>query len=141
MGQGFKQASLGECILKAIKPNSVLPPLLFGLGVENGDGIGSKSLLTEILKLGYAISYDEVKRDKQSVSMDEDHKLDHIKDAFIHFVVDNLDYNIDTLDGKGTFHGMYIIDCSVLNKYVPGKRVKRILTILKKRNNQEKSHP
>ena len=141
MGQGFKQASLGECILKAIKPNSVLSPLLFGLGVENGDGIGSKSLLTEILKLGYAISYDEVKRDKQSVSMDEDHKLDHIKDAFIHFVVDNLDYNIDTLDGKGTFHGMYIIDCSVLNKYVPGKRVKRILTILKKRNNQEKSHP
>ena len=141
MGQGFKQASLGECILKAIKPNSVLPPLLFGLGVENGDGIGSKSLLTEILKLGYAISYDEVKRDKQSVSMDEDHKLDHIKDAFTHFVVENLDYNINTLDGKGTFHGMYIIDCSVLNKYVPGKRVKRILTILKKRNNQEKSHP
>ena len=141
MGQGFKQASLGECILKAIKPNSVLPPLLFGLGVENGDGIGSKSLLTEILKLGYAISYDEVKRDKQSVSMDEDHKLDHIKDAFTHFVVDNLDYNINTLDGKGTFHGMCIIDCSVLNKYVPGKRVKRILTILKKRNNQEKSHP
>ena len=129
MGQGFKQASLGECILKAIKPNSVLPPLLFGLGAENGDGIGSKSLLTEILKLGYVISYDEVKRDKQSVSMDEYHKLDHIKDAFTHFVVDNFDYNTDTLDGKGTFHGMYIIDCSVLNKYLPGKRVKRILTI------------
>ena len=28
------QASLGQCILKAIKSNSVIPPLLFGLGVE-----------------------------------------------------------------------------------------------------------
>ena len=73
--------------------------------------------------------------------MDEDHKLDHIKDAFTHFVVDNFDYNTDTLDGKGTFHGMYIIDCSVLNKYLPGKRVKRILAIKRKRNNLEKSHP
>ena len=54
MGQGFKQASLGGCILKAIKPNSVLPPLLFGLGVENNHGIGLKTRLTEISKLGYA---------------------------------------------------------------------------------------
>ena len=37
-----------------------------------------KTLLTEISKLGYAISYDEVKRYKQLVSMDEDHKLDHV---------------------------------------------------------------
>ena len=70
--------------------------------------------------------------------MDEDHKQDHIKDAFTHFVVDNVDYNIDTLDGKGTFHGMYIIDCLILNKYLPGKRVKRILTILKKETIERK---
>ena len=54
MGQGFKQASLGESILKAIKPNSVLLPLLFGLRAENDHGIGSKTLLTESSKLGYA---------------------------------------------------------------------------------------
>ena len=114
---------------KINKTKQCFTSFLFGLGVENNHGIGSKTLLTEISKLGYAISCDEVKRYKQSVSMDEDHKLDHIKDAFTHFVVDNVDYNIDTLDGKGTFHGMYIIDCSVLNKYLPGKRVKRILTI------------
>ena len=71
--------------------------------------------------------------------MGEDHKLNLIKDAFTHFVADKVDYDIDTLDdGKGTFHGMYIIDCSVLNKYLPGKRVKRILTIFKKENIERK---
>ena len=65
LGQGLKQASLGQSILKAMKSNSVTPPLLFGLGVEIEHAIGSKTLLTEISKLGYAISYDEVKRKKQ----------------------------------------------------------------------------
>ena len=67
---------------------------------------------------------------KKSVSMDEDHKLDHIKYGFTHFVVDNVDHNTDTLNRKGTFHWMHIIYCSVLNKYLPDKRVKRIITIL-----------
>ena len=34
VGQSLKQASLGQCILKAMKSNSVIPPLLFGLSVE-----------------------------------------------------------------------------------------------------------
>ena len=104
---------MGECNLKAIKPNSVIPPLLFGLGIVNDMALIQKALLTEISKLGYAISCDEVKRYKQLVSMDEDHKLDHIKDGFTHFVVDNVDHNTNTLEGKGTFHGMHIIDCSI----------------------------
>ena len=32
--QGLKQAPLGQCILKAMKSNSIIPPLLFGLSVE-----------------------------------------------------------------------------------------------------------
>ena len=35
--------------------------------------------------------------------MDEDHKLDHIKDGFTQFVADNVDHNTDTLNGKNTF--------------------------------------
>ena len=59
-----------------MESNSVVSPLLFGLGVEIDHATGSKILVTEISKLGYAISYDEVKRYKQSVLMDEDHRLD-----------------------------------------------------------------
>ena len=132
VGQGLKQASLGQCILKAMKPNSFIPSLLFGLGVEKDHAIGSKTLLTEMSKLGCAISYDEVKRYKQSVVMDEEHKLEHIKDGFTQFVTDKVDHNTDTLDSKGTFNGMGFIACSVLNKDLPDKRVKRIPTILKR---------
>ena len=31
---GLKQASLDQCILKAMKSNSVIPPLLYGLSVQ-----------------------------------------------------------------------------------------------------------
>ena len=34
LGQCLKQASLGQCILKAMKANSVIPPLLFRLNMK-----------------------------------------------------------------------------------------------------------
>ena len=56
---------------------------------------------------------------------DEDHKLDHPKDGFRHFVADSIDHNIDTLDGKCTFHGKGIIAYSILNKDIPEKKWNR----------------
>ena len=82
MGQGLIQASLSQYILKVMKPNSVTPPFLFRLGVEIDHAIASKTLLTETSKLGYAISFNEVEQYKQPIVMDENHKLDHIKDEF-----------------------------------------------------------
>ena len=58
-----------------MKPNSETPPLFFRLGVEIDHPIGSKTLLTELSKLGYAISYGEVKQYKKYVLRNEDHKL------------------------------------------------------------------
>ena len=129
---------MGQYILKAVKSNCVISPLLFGLGVEIDHAIGSKTLLTETSKLVYAIPYDEVKRYKQSVLIDADHKLDHIKDGFTQFVAYNMDHNTDTLDGKGTFHWKGNIACSVLNKDLPNKRVKQIPTILKRETIERK---
>ena len=70
--------------------------------------------------------------------MDGDHKIDHHKDGFTQFVADNMNHNTDTLDGKGTFHGMAIIACSILNKDLPDKRAKRIQTILKRETIERK---
>ena len=39
----------------------VIPPLLFGLGVETNHATGLKTLLTQLSKLEYTISHDEVK--------------------------------------------------------------------------------
>ena len=46
----LKQASIGQCLLKAMKPNSVIPPLWFTLRVEINHAIGSASLLIELSK-------------------------------------------------------------------------------------------
>ena len=67
--------------------------------------------------------------------MDEDYKLDEIKNGFTHFVAGNVNY---ALDGRGTFHGMGIITCSVLSKDLPDKGVKRISTILKRETIERK---
>ena len=51
----LKQASIGKYLLKTMKPNSTIPPLLFALGVEIDHAIGSRSLKIEFSKLGYSI--------------------------------------------------------------------------------------
>ena len=48
IGNPLKQASIGQCLFKAMKQNSVNPPLLFALGVEIYHSIGSKLLLIEL---------------------------------------------------------------------------------------------
>ena len=73
----------------------------------------SRWLNTQLFNLGFAESYTNVVRFKQRVDMTED--IDDIlqsrafEDSFTTFVADNVDYNIATLDGKGTFHGMGVI--------------------------------
>ena len=61
VGQGLKQESLGQCVLKAMKSN-----ISFIIWVKCRNRPRYRTLLTETLKLVYAISYDEVKRYKQS---------------------------------------------------------------------------
>ena len=51
VSQGLKQASMGECILKAMKLNSVIPPLLFGLSAETPLNAVDRSFKVEICYL------------------------------------------------------------------------------------------
>ena len=61
-----KRAAIGQCLVRAARPRSVIPPLLFGLGVELDHISGSKWLIMELFRLGYSISYDEVARFRQN---------------------------------------------------------------------------
>jgi len=65
-------------------------------------------------KLGFCISSDEVKLFKQSAASEEIvSSLDPPQEVpFTQWVADNVDHNICTLTGKGTFHGMGIISVS-----------------------------
>ena len=54
--------------------------------------------------------------------MDEDYKPHHLKNKFSQFEADKVKHNTDTLDGRGTLHGMGIIACSILNKDITEKK-------------------
>ena len=90
-----------------------IPPLLFVLAVEVDHLYGSKWLIDELYKLGFAVSYSEFKRFKQAcviiLSIDEQIQRLSSNTSFTQFIGDNVDHNIVTIDGKGSFHGMGII--------------------------------
>ena len=76
------------------------------------------------IKIWLSISSDEVKLFKQSSVSVNSTQEDHMTN-FVHWVVENVDHNIRTLTGKGTFHGMGIIEISPSKlKYDAIKRLK-----------------
>ena len=106
----LKQSSIGQAIMKAIKTRCYIPPLLFGLGIELDHKFGSKWLTNEVYKLGFSISPSEITQFKKSVMADKDNSIEVLlKGSFGQWVSDNVDHDVCTLDGKGTFHGMGII--------------------------------
>ena len=42
VGSEIKHAEIGQSLMKAMKPQSVIPPLLFNLGVKIDHTVGSK---------------------------------------------------------------------------------------------------
>ena len=54
-----------------MRPNTVIPRLLFGLDIKADHLIGSNTLVFELAKMGYSIISDEIKCFKQSVAVQE----------------------------------------------------------------------
>lgn len=130
----LRQESIAQCIVKAVSPNS-LPPLLFGLGVELDHLYGSKWLNEELFRLGFSISYREVTKFKQTsaTSRTIEEEITALTDhgGFTQFIADNVDHNIATLDGHGTFHGMGIIASTVGGQSISTEiKLKRPTSIL-----------
>ena len=75
---------------------------------------GSKWLINELFRLGYAISYNDVTRYRQSV-VEMETPTDVLSNlapgSFMQWVDDNIDHNINTIDAKETF-GMGVIAVS-----------------------------
>jgi hypothetical protein len=75
---------------------------------------GSRLFLTMLYRLGFSVSYDEVTCYRQSVAQTEGTALPEKSPmSFTKWSADNVDHNVATLDGLGTFHDMCIISMSV----------------------------
>ena len=96
----LKRTSIGQAIVHASRPRSSLPPILFGIATEMDHVFGSKWLVTELNRLGFSLSYDEIQRYKQSVI--ENENLNEIlksvrQGTFSQWSAYNVDYNVKTL--------------------------------------------
>ena len=117
----LKQNAIAQSIVQAARPRSVISPLLFGLGVELDHLYRSELLVTKLARLGFSVSYDEVIRYKQSVlqATNTDSHMQSFPTAFTQWIADNVDHNVLTLDGLGTFHGMGVIAASTRSEKSP----------------------
>ena len=109
MKKDLKQISIGQAIVNAVKPGSCIAPLMFGLRIEGDKVFGSKWVLRELNRFGFSISHDEVTRYKQSVVCYEDVSdfiNANLSGSFSQWSADNVDHNVCTTDGKGTWNGL-----------------------------------
>ena len=105
-----KVASIGQAIIQSVRPRAVLMPLQIGLAVQMHHLNRSKFILDTLSEMGFCSSYKEVLRfEKNAANCVAPDLLGEDIDApgtLLLFAGDNVDHNIRTLDGKGTFHGM-----------------------------------
>ena len=108
---------------------------MFGLGVDSEKVFGSRWLLTELSRLGFSVSYDEVTRFKRNVIKNEsitEYIKENLAGSFGQWSGDNVDHDFCTLDGKRTLHGMGVVlsmtpaNQSARLKPVPREKIKSV---------------
>ena len=89
----------------------IFTALQVDLAVQIHRQIGSRFLIDSLHRQGFCISYDEVlnyERSAASSGMSLPLVISE-NDFFMQAIADNVDHNMQTIDGKNTFHGMGII--------------------------------
>ncbi|XP_073423248.1 uncharacterized protein [Dendrobates tinctorius] len=125
-----KVASIGQSVVQTVRPRAVVAPLQLGLAVQLHHHFRSRFLVDSLSAMGYCSSYSEVQRfeENAAASVGQDvlgGTIDRLDTALL-FAADNVDHNIITLDGKGTFHGM-----GMVATVTPGRKVSR--TVLRRK--------
>lgn len=106
-----KVASVGKAIIQASRPRTLIAPLQIALSVFMHHHFGSIFLLDTLNTLGFASSYTEVQRFELNAAAAAHDRTNtgFGNGTFVQYIADNVDHNLRTLDGHGTFHGMGMI--------------------------------
>ena len=99
-----KQTSLGHAIAQASRPREFI-----GLAVQMHHHFGSKFLVDSLHQHVFCCSYSEVQKYLRSASVTSQDIALTSETKLVQFAADNVDHNLRTLDGLGTFHGMGMI--------------------------------
>ena len=79
------------------------------LAFEFDHVFGLRWLIHELYTLGFCESYGEILKFNRRLTNERIDDLLKNYEGFTKFVANNIDHNIATLDGCGTFHGMRVI--------------------------------
>ena len=92
------------------------------LGVEVDHTLVSKQQFIKLSRLRFSVNPDEVTRYKQSTTVNENVN-DIIKNVRSG---DNVDHDVSSLNGKGTFHGMGVV---ILSTSLSDNEVRKLQSI------------
>lgn len=120
---------IGHCIISLVKPRSFISPIMLGIGAHIHQNFGSKGLINTLANMGLCSTYHDVKVLEASIVMAPGPNIK--LGTFAQFAFDNCDFNINTIDGHGTFHNMSGIECitpveSILNVDERCPKLKRL---------------
>lgn len=117
--------SIAHAMMFATFPRKILSPLHIAVGVTFHRKFGSKELIDICHALGFSCSYTEARTYEISAALQGKIEID--EGAFVQFVHDNADWNVETLDGKGTFHSMGSIQIiTPFSKVLPRQSFPRV---------------
>lgn len=122
--------SIAHAIIASTRPTSFVSPVQVNLACVIHRMFASKELVDSINANGFCASYFEVRKYLSSVICHEE-EYDY-KNAFTQLVYDNADHNVETCDGRNTFHVMggiqIITPSSAISESRRIKRLKNPLT-------------
>ncbi|CAH2989439.1 unnamed protein product [Chilo suppressalis] len=121
-----KCTAIAHSIITAVRPRSFFSPLQLGVGTFLYKKFGSKSLINILSAMGFCAPYREITIFENSCIHRAESEI--LENSFSQFVFDNADFNINTLDGHGTFHAMGGIHC--VTPYTSIQREKKIPRIV-----------
>lgn len=105
-----KLSSIGQAIVQATRPRSLIVPLQIGLAVQMHHTFGSRFLIDSLNSCGISSSYSEVKKYELNAAITQKTDIpEALTSSHLQYIADNVDHNIRTIDGHGTFHGMGIV--------------------------------
>ncbi|XP_052758830.1 uncharacterized protein LOC128202453 [Galleria mellonella] len=102
-----KITSIAHAIMSSARPKSFISPLQLATGATLYRKFGSKKMIELCYNLGFSCSYAEVQLYEISAACQDERLL---KEPFLQIVSDNSDFNVCTIDGRGTFHNLGSIE-------------------------------
>lgn len=120
-----KCTSIDHAIISAVRPRSFISPQHVALAVTLHRKFGSKKVIDICNALGFCGSYKEAKFYESSATFESPARLK--EGTFVQFVHDKADFNVNTLDGKGTFHYLRSIEIVTPGHNIePKEQIKRL---------------